>query len=82
MKLGAKPLIHGWAGAGMGDLLATAAGVPSSRNYILGMELAKGRRTDEIIKELGVTVEGVPTTEGPFVNFRKDLDWSCQSLNK
>jgi glycerol-3-phosphate dehydrogenase (NAD(P)+) len=61
VRLGAKPLTMSGL-AGMGDLLATAAG-PASRNYILGMELAKGRTTDEIIKELGVAVEGVPTTE-------------------
>jgi glycerol-3-phosphate dehydrogenase (NAD(P)+) len=61
VRLGAKPLTMSGL-AGMGDLLATAAG-PASRNYILGMELAKGRSTDEIIKELGVAVEGVPTTE-------------------
>lgn len=59
--LGAKP--QTLAGlAGMGDLLATAAG-ESSRNYRLGMELAKGRTTQAILNELQVAVEGVPTAE-------------------
>lgn len=47
---------------GMGDLLATCAG-PASRNYRLGLELAKGRTTQEILQELAVAVEGVPTTK-------------------
>jgi len=61
VKMGAKPLTMAGL-AGLGDLLATAAG-PASRNYILGMELAKGRRTEEILEGLKVAVEGVPTTE-------------------
>jgi glycerol-3-phosphate dehydrogenase (NAD(P)+) len=61
VRLGGKPLTMAGL-AGMGDLLATVAG-PSSRNYRLGMELAKGRKTVEILEELGVAVEGVPTTE-------------------
>jgi glycerol-3-phosphate dehydrogenase (NAD(P)+) len=61
VKLGAKPLTMAGL-AGMGDLLATCAG-PSSRNYKLGMELAKGRKADEILREMAVAVEGVPTAE-------------------
>jgi len=61
VKLGAKPLTMAGL-AGMGDLLATTSG-PSSRNYRLGVELAKGRKTDEILAEMEVAVEGVPTAE-------------------
>ncbi|HEY9777323.1 MAG TPA: NAD(P)H-dependent glycerol-3-phosphate dehydrogenase [Planktothrix sp.] len=61
VKLGAKP--QTMAGlAGMGDLLATCAG-PTSRNYKLGMELAKGRKAEQILQEMGVAVEGVPTAQ-------------------
>jgi len=48
--------------AGMGDLFATCSG-PISRNYKLGMELARGKSLDEALKEVGAVVEGVPTTE-------------------
>lgn len=61
VRLGARPATMAGL-AGMGDLLATAAG-PSSRNYRLGLELAKGRGTSEILAEMEVAVEGVPTTE-------------------
>jgi glycerol-3-phosphate dehydrogenase (NAD(P)+) len=60
VRLGAKPLTMSGL-AGMGDLLATAAG-PQSRNYKLGLELAGGGTTDGILKEMEVAVEGVPTT--------------------
>jgi glycerol-3-phosphate dehydrogenase (NAD(P)+) len=61
VKLGARPLTMAGL-AGMGDLLATAEG-PSSRNYRLGMELAKGRTTAEILADMEVAVEGVPTAQ-------------------
>jgi len=45
---------------GMGDMIATAfSGL--SRNRHVGEELAKGRRLDEILAEMGMTAEGVPT---------------------
>lgn len=61
VNLGAKPMTMAGL-AGMGDLLATTAG-PSSRNYRLGFELAKGRRTEEILASMKVAVEGVPTAQ-------------------
>jgi glycerol-3-phosphate dehydrogenase (NAD(P)+) len=47
--------------AGMGDLIATCAG-PTSRNYRLGMELARGKKLAQIKEEVGAVIEGVPTT--------------------
>ena len=47
--------------AGMGDLLATCAG-SMSRNYNLGMEMAKGKSLPSILKETGAVIEGINTT--------------------
>ncbi len=46
--------------AGVGDLLATCAG-PLSRNYRMGMELAQGKKVEDIQKEIGGVVEGLTT---------------------
>ena len=47
--------------AGMGDLIATCAG-PTSRNYRLGMELARGKKLAQIMEEVGAVIEGITTT--------------------
>lgn len=47
--------------AGMGDLIATCAG-PTSRNYRLGMELARGKKLAQVKEEVGAVIEGIPTT--------------------
>ncbi|MEK6706835.1 MAG: NAD(P)H-dependent glycerol-3-phosphate dehydrogenase [Bdellovibrionota bacterium] len=47
--------------AGLGDMLATC-GSPLSRNYRVGMRMAKGDRLSDIIKDLGGTAEGIMTT--------------------
>ena len=60
VKLGAEPLTLAGL-SGMGDLFATCSAT-SSRNYRLGMELASGRGLGEILRDLEVVVEGVPTT--------------------
>ncbi|MEM9254067.1 MAG: NAD(P)H-dependent glycerol-3-phosphate dehydrogenase [Pseudomonadota bacterium] len=44
--------------AGMGDLIATCTS-PQSRNRHVGMELAKGRSTQDIIEEMFMVAEGV-----------------------
>ena len=44
--------------AGMGDLLATCIS-PQSRNHQVGVQLGKGRSTDEIIAEMVMVSEGV-----------------------
>jgi glycerol-3-phosphate dehydrogenase (NAD(P)+) len=47
--------------AGMGDLFATCAG-PLSRNYRLGLEMARGKSIEQVRQEVGSVIEGVPTT--------------------
>jgi len=46
---------------GMGDMIATAFS-DLSRNRHVGEELARGRKLEEILTEMGMTAEGVPTT--------------------
>ncbi|MEX0761573.1 MAG: NAD(P)H-dependent glycerol-3-phosphate dehydrogenase [Dehalococcoidia bacterium] len=60
VALGARP--DTFAGlTGMGDLVATCySGL--SRNRRVGQELGAGRNLDEILRSLGQTAEGVPTT--------------------
>lgn len=48
--------------AGIGDLLATCSS-PLSRNYRVGMGLAKGEKLEDILENLGSTAEGVKTTK-------------------
>jgi glycerol-3-phosphate dehydrogenase (NAD(P)+) len=47
--------------AGVGDLMATCYS-PLSRNHAVGVELAKGRRLDDVLQALGQVAEGVTTT--------------------
>ena len=58
--LGAQP--RTFAGlTGLGDLMATCLS-PLSRNRRVGEALAKGRKLDQIIRDLGMVAEGVKTT--------------------
>lgn len=60
MRLGGDPLT--FAGlAGAGDLIATCTSL-HSRNRHVGEELAKGRKVDEIVSQLGMVAEGVNST--------------------
>ena len=60
VKLGADP--HTFSGlAGIGDLLATASS-ELSRNFRVGVGLARGRALPELLEELGEVAEGVNTT--------------------
>lgn len=60
MRLGGDPLT--FAGlAGTGDLIATCTSL-HSRNRHVGEELAKGRKVDEVVSQLGMVAEGVNTT--------------------
>ena len=43
-------------------LFATCAG-PLSRNYSLGLEMARGKTLQQIGQEVGAVIEGIPTTE-------------------
>lgn len=61
VKLGANPsTLYGLSG--MGDLIATCSS-PMSRNYTVGSMLAKGKKVDDILKELGSVAEGVKTSK-------------------
>ncbi len=59
--LGANPqTLYGLSG--MGDLIATASS-PYSRNYTVGSLIAKGKKIDDILAELGSVAEGVKTSK-------------------
>ena len=61
IALGAKAqTLYGLSG--MGDLIATASS-PYSRNYTVGAMLAKGKKIDDILRELGSVAEGVKTSK-------------------
>ena len=61
VKLGANPsTLYGLSG--MGDLIATCSS-PLSRNHTVGAMLAKGKKIDDILKELGSVAEGVKTSK-------------------
>jgi glycerol-3-phosphate dehydrogenase (NAD(P)+) len=51
--------------AGAGDLFLTANST-MSRNYRVGLNLAKGKLLDDILNELGEVAEGVYTTEAIY----------------
>ena len=57
--------------AGMGDLVLTCTG-DLSRNRTLGVELARGRKLDEIVNSMKMVAEGVKTT-----NAAADLAQRC-----
>jgi len=48
--------------AGMGDLVVTCTSM-YSRNRRAGIELGKGKNLDQVLKDMGMVVEGVKTTE-------------------
>lgn len=50
---------------GAGDLFLTASST-LSRNYRVGLGLAKGKSMDEILEELGEVAEGVPTAKALY----------------
>lgn len=63
--MGANPLT--FAGlAGVGDLIATCTS-SHSRNWRAGSMLAKGLPLDEVLKKMGMVVEGVRTTKAAHV---------------
>ncbi len=59
--LGAYPSTL-WGLAGMGDLIATCSS-PLSRNHTVGVMLARGKKIDDILAELGSVAEGVKTSK-------------------
>ena len=57
--------------AGVGDLIATCTS-RHSRNRFLGEQLAKGKKIDEIKKEMhGMIAEGIPTTKAVYEYSKK-----------
>ena len=71
INLGANPsTLYGLSG--MGDLIATCSS-PMSRNYTVGSMLGKGKKIDDILKELGSVAEGVKTSKA-VCELAKKLD--------
>jgi len=62
---GAKPETF-YGPSGMGDLILTTTG-ELSRNKSFGIELAKGRTAEEILKSSKSVVEGYKTTEAAYL---------------
>jgi glycerol-3-phosphate dehydrogenase (NAD(P)+) len=60
MAIGANPLTFSGL-AGLGDVIATCAS-PLSRNHYVGVELAGGRSTAEIMESMSEVAEGINTT--------------------
>jgi glycerol-3-phosphate dehydrogenase (NAD(P)+) len=56
--------------AGVGDLMATAAG-KLSRNFRVGLGLAEGKSLTEILASIGQAAEGVPTSVAAYGLARK-----------
>lgn len=70
MKMGANPLT--FAGlAGIGDLIVTCTSV-HSRNWRAGNLLGKGHNLDEVLKNMGMVVEGVRTTKAAYQLAKKE----------
>lgn len=71
IQLGANPsTLYGLSG--MGDLIATCSS-PMSRNYTVGSMLAKGKKINDILAELGSVAEGVKTSKA-ICELAKKLD--------
>ncbi|MBQ6516051.1 NAD(P)-dependent glycerol-3-phosphate dehydrogenase [bacterium] len=61
VRLGANPsTLYGLSG--MGDLIATCSS-PMSRNFTVGSMIARGKKIDDILAELGSVAEGVQTSK-------------------
>ncbi len=61
---GARPETF-YGPSGMGDLILTTTG-ELSRNKAFGLEIAKGRKAEEIIRKTRSVVEGYKTTEAAY----------------
>lgn len=69
VKFGARPETF-YGPSGMGDLILTTTG-ELSRNKSFGMELAKGRKADEIIASSKSVVEGYKTAKAAYLLAKK-----------
>jgi len=64
IELGANPLTFSGL-AGVGDLVVTCTS-QHSRNWRTGYRLGKGIKLEQILKEMGMVVEGVKTTKAAY----------------
>lgn len=71
--LGADPLtLMGLSG--MGDLVLTCTG-DLSRNRTVGLELGRGKKLSEILQNMRMVAEGVPTTESAYeLSLKKQVE--------
>jgi len=82
LRMGAQEMtLYGLSG--LGDLLATSNS-PLSRNYQVGYLLAQGLKLPEVLAQIRVTAEGVPTTQAVYQLAQKlDLDMPItQEINR
>ncbi|MGD0361096.1 MAG: NAD(P)H-dependent glycerol-3-phosphate dehydrogenase [Bryobacteraceae bacterium] len=66
--------------AGLGDLVLTCSG-ELSRNRMVGLELARGRKLDEIVNSMKMVAEGIKTTSATVDLARRqavEMPISCQ----
>lgn len=63
-KMGANPLTFSGL-TGIGDLIVTCTSV-HSRNWRAGNMLGKGEKLDDVLKKMGMVVEGVRTTKAAY----------------
>lgn len=63
-KMGANPLTFSGL-AGIGDLIVTCTSV-HSRNWRAGNMLGKGQKLEDVLKDMGMVVEGVRTTKAAY----------------
>ncbi|MDM5199531.1 NAD(P)H-dependent glycerol-3-phosphate dehydrogenase [Fictibacillus enclensis] len=63
-KMGANPLTFSGL-TGIGDLIVTCTSV-HSRNWRAGNMLGKGEALDDVLKKMGMVVEGVRTTKAAY----------------
>lgn len=78
LSLGARPsTLYGLSG--MGDLIATCSS-PLSRNFTVGSMLGRGKKIDDILKELGSVAEGVKTSKA-ICELAKKLDMEVPVSN-
>lgn len=69
-KMGANPLTFSGL-TGIGDLIVTCTSV-HSRNWRAGNMLGKGEALDDVLKKMGMVVEGVRTTKAAYQLAKKE----------
>ena len=65
--------------AGLGDLLTTSLSM-DSRNKRAGLLLAKGKTIDEVIDEIGMTIEGLDSLKSGY-NLAKKYNIEAKIIN-